>query len=358
MVETSADLTARLEDLKAEALDAVRAAADERALENLRVQYLGRSGSIREIQRGLGKLAAEDRPKVGAVANRVQEELGASIDRRREELERVRLDRKLLEERVDVTLPGRRVPRGHLHPVTRVVNRTVEIFTAMGFEVAVGPEIEKDYYNFEALNFPPEHPARDMQDTFYVHKARPEHDAEHSPDDIVLRTHTSSVQIRYMERHTPPVRIVCPGRVYRSETPDATHLAMFCQIEAFLVDEGVTFGDLKGALTRYVHEMFSPDISLRFRPSFFPFTEPSAEVDILCVGCKGGGCRLCKGSGYLEVIGAGMIHPNVLEAVGYDSEKYTGWAFGVGCERIAMLKWGFSDLRHLYENDVRMLRQF
>jgi phenylalanyl-tRNA synthetase alpha chain len=358
MSETATDLPDRLQLLESEAARAIGEATDLRGLEDLRVQYLGRNGAIKEILRGLGALPAEERPKVGALANQVREKVTALIEARREDLSTAALEQKLLEEKVDVALPGRRRPIGHLHPITHIVNRTVDIFLAMGFEVAEGPEVERDYYNFEALNFPPEHPARDMQDTFYIRKAETENGAEHSPEDLVLRTHTSSVQIRYMEAHEPPVRIICPGRVYRSETSDATHLPMFFQVEGFLVDEGVTFGDLKGVLERFVHEIFSPDISLRFRPSFFPFTEPSAEVDILCVGCKGNGCRLCKGSGYLEILGAGMIHPNVLEAVGYESEKYTGWAFGVGCERIAMLKWGFTDLRTFYENDVRMLRQF
>jgi len=358
MAETVAELSTRLQELETEAVRAIGETADLRALEDLRVHYLGRNGAIRGIVRGLGALAADERPKVGALANQVQEEVAGLIESRREELGRAALEQQLFEERVDVTLPGRRRPRGHLHPITLIVERTVEIFSRMGFDVAMGPEIERDYYNFEALNFPPEHPARDMQDTFYVRKAETATRAEHSPEDLVLRTHTSPVQIRYMEVHRPPVRIVCPGRVYRCETSDATHLPVFYQVEGFLVDEGVTFGDLKGALEHFVHEMFSPDISLRFRPSFFPFTEPSAEVDIQCIGCRGSGCRLCKGSGYLEILGAGMIHPNVLEAVGYDSEKYTGWAFGVGCERIAMLKWGFSDLRTFYENDIRMLSQF
>jgi phenylalanyl-tRNA synthetase alpha chain len=358
MAETTTDLPTRLQELEVEATQAIENASDVRTLEDLRVRYLGRKGAIRGVLRGLGEMAPEERPKIGALANRIQEKVAGLIETRQDELSGVALEQKLLQERVDVTLPGRRLPQGHLHPITHIVNRTVEIFSSMGFEVALGPEIEKDDYNYEALNFPPEHPARDMQDTFYIRKTGAESGAEHSPDDLVLRTHTSSVQIRYMETHAPPVRIVCPGRVYRSETPDATHLPMFFQVEGFLVDEGVTFGDLKGVLERYVHQIFSPDISLRFRPSFFPFTEPSAEVDILCIGCKGSGCRLCKGSGYLEILGAGMIHPNVLEAVGYDSEKYTGWAFGVGVERIAMLKWGFTDLRTFYENDIRMLSQF
>lgn len=358
MTETPPDLPGRLQQLEIEATQAIEQACELRVLEELRVHYLGRNGAIKAILRGLGALSEEERPKVGALANRIQQKVAALIEARREELDTAALEQKLLEERVDVTLPGRRRALGHLHPITHVVTRTMEIFLSMGFDVALGPEIEKDYYNFEALNFPPEHPSRDMQDTFYIRKANTESDAEHAPEDLLLRTHTSSVQIRYMEAHQPPVRIVCPGRVYRSETPDATHLPMFFQVEGFLVDEGVTFGDLKGALERFVHEIFSPDISLRFRPSFFPFTEPSAEVDILCIGCRGSGCRLCKGSGYLEILGAGMIHPNVLEAVGYDSEKYTGWAFGVGCERIAMLKWGFTDLRTFYENDIRMLSQF
>jgi phenylalanyl-tRNA synthetase alpha chain len=348
------DLFRAAEEAKAE----IEKAPGLKELESVRVRYLGRKGRLSALLRGLGALSAEERPVVGALANRLSKEVSDLLDERVRVLEREATSARIAADAVDVTLPGRRLQIGHLHPITQITNRIVEVFVRMGFDVATGPEVEKDYYNFEALNFPPNHPARDMQDTFYIRRAAGLEGAENDPEDIVLRTHTSSVQIRYMEKHDPPIRIVCPGRVYRSESPDATHLPMFNQVEGFLVDEGVTFADLKGALEVFVHEIFSPDLSLRFRPSFFPFTEPSAEVDIQCTNCRGKGCRLCKGTGFLEILGAGMIDPNVLLAVDIDPEKYTGWAFGIGCERVAMLKWGFTDLRTFYENDIRMLRQF
>jgi phenylalanyl-tRNA synthetase alpha chain len=295
--------------------------------------------------KGMGDLPAEQRPAFGAFANQVKERLEALFDTRLAELRTLELQRRLSAERVDVTLPGCRLRRGSKHPITQVTEELVGIFAGLGFGAAEGPEVERDFYNFEALNIPRDHPARDMQDTFYV------------SDDVVLRTHTSPVQVRTMLNQAPPVRIVAPGTVYRRDS-DITHSPMFHQIEGFLVDRKVTFGDLKGILTTFINEYFGTGTGVRFRPSFFPFTEPSAEVDIQCVICGGGGCRVCKQSGWLEILGSGMIDPEVFKAVGYDPEVYTGFAFGMGIERIAMLKYGVNDLRLFYENDLRFLRQF
>jgi phenylalanyl-tRNA synthetase alpha chain len=246
---------------------------------------------------------------------------------------------------IDVSLPGRAVPPGYLHPITQINNRMCDIFSSLGFDIAEGPEVESDYYNFEALNFPKDHPARDMQDTFFV------------SENVVLRTHTSPMQIRTMEKNPPPVRIVCPGKVYRCDS-DLTHTPMFHQVEGLLVDENISFGDLKGVLTTFVHQMFDDQTSLRFRPSFFPFTEPSAEVDILCVICRGKGCRVCSQTGWIEILGSGMVHPALYENVGYDADRYTGFAFGMGVERVAMLKYGIDDIRKFFDNDMRFLEQF
>jgi phenylalanyl-tRNA synthetase alpha chain len=339
---TSPEIT-RVQELEAAALLAIQGAADAAALESLRVQYLGRKGELTGVLRSLGKLEPEVRRRVGQEANRAKEALEAALEHALSRLKAAA--RRAQTTAVDVTLPGRRLPRGRLHPLNQIMAEVCDIFLHLGFEAVTGPEVELDWYNFEALNLPPDHPARDMQDTFYFN------------DQVLLRTHTSPMQIRTMEQRRPPVRIIAPGKVYRRDS-DITHSPMFHQVEGLLVDRGVTFADLKGVLTAFVHQMFGPDLGVRFRPSYFPFTEPSAEVDIECVMCGGHGCRVCKSTGWLEVLGSGMVHPAVFEAVGYDPEIYTGFAFGLGIERIAMLKLGIDDIRLFYDNDLRFLRQF
>ena len=340
----------RVDAVAAEAREAIARASTATELDQLRVRYLGRQGVLTQLLRSLGTLPAGERPLVGAAANEAKRELEALLDglieaaRSREQREtRART-------RVDLTLPGRRPPRGTVHPLTRVHDEIVEIFAGLGFSVAEGPEIETDENNFELLNLPSDHPARDMQDTFYT-KLRAE-------GTTLLRTHTSPVQIRYMKAHKPPVRIIVPGRVFRRDVADMTHSPMFHQVEGLAVDRDVTMADLKGTLELFAREMFGPRSRIRFRPSFFPFTEPSAEVDVLCFLCNGDGCRTCRQGGWLEVLGSGMVHPQVLRNVGYDPERVTGWAFGMGIERIAMLKYGIDDLRLFFENDLRFLRQF
>jgi phenylalanyl-tRNA synthetase alpha chain len=335
----------QLAALETAAAEAAGTASGEIELQQIKARFLGRKGELTAIMKGMGGLPAEERPAFGALANEVKDRLEALFAARLDELRASDLQRRLAAERIDVTLPGRRMRRGSKHPVTLVTGEIVAIFASLGFGVAEGPEVERDFYNFEALNMPRDHPARDMQDTFYV------------SDDVVLRTHTSPVQVRTMLNQPPPVRVVAPGTVYRRDS-DITHSPMFHQIEGFLVDRQVTFGDLKGILTAFITEYFGAGTGVRFRPSFFPFTEPSAEVDIQCVICGGGGCRVCKQSGWLEILGSGMIDPEVFKAVGYDPEVYTGFAFGMGIERIAMLKYGVNDLRLFYENDLRFLKQF
>lgn len=334
-----------LQQLKNEALSALQQAQDLKSLQDVRVQILGKKGSLTEVMKGMRDLSAEERPAVGNLVNSLKTEFETSFAARQAELQRLDIKNKLAAEKIDVTLPGRRAVSGSLHPVTLVTDEVVEIFSRLGFAVAEGPEIEEDFYNFEALNIPKDHPARDMQDTFYI------------SDDRVLRTHTSPVQIRTMLKHEPPIRIIAPGTVYRRDS-DLTHSPMFHQVEGFLVDEGVTFGDLKGVLTHFLNEFFGQGHSVRFRPSFFPFTEPSAEVDIECVICGGEGCRVCGKTGWLEILGCGMIDPAVFASVQYDSDKYSGFAFGMGLERMAMLKYGVNDLRLFFENDLRFLKQF
>jgi phenylalanyl-tRNA synthetase alpha chain len=337
------DLLKGLDALEAEATVAV-AAADEGALEDLRVRYLGRRGSLTTILRGLGDLPPEARPVVGQRANAVKAAIEGALEARRLAL-RAAARVGLAADRLDSTLPGRPPMLGGLHPLTATLEDILEIFASLGFAVAEGPEVELDYYNFEALNIPKDHPARDMQDTFYI------------TDEVLLRTHTSPVQVRVMEAQPPPVRVVVPGKVYRRDA-DVTHSPMFHQVEGLLVDEGVTFADLKGTLTAFVRLFFGEATRLRFRPSFFPFTEPSAEVDISCVICRGAGCRVCSQGGWLEILGAGMVDPEVFRFVGYDSERFTGFAFGMGVERIAMLRYGIDDIRLFFENDLRFLEQF
>ena len=333
-----------LKALEASALPAIDGAGDAEALEQIRIRILGRKGELTEILRGLGALPPEIRREVGQQANALKARIEAALEARQQTLRAVLLDDLAVREAIDITLPGRPVPQGSLHPITATLYEIVEIFQHLGFSVAEGPEVELDYYNFEALNIPKDHPARDMQDTFYI------------TDDVVLRTHTSPVQIRVMEAQPPPVKIVAPGRVYRRDA-DPTHSPMFHQVEGLLVDYGVSFADLKATLQAFVDQFFGAGTRLRFRPSYFPFTEPSAEVDIGCVMCSGAGCRVCKGSGYLEILGAGMVDPEVFRGVGYDPE-ITGFAFGMGVERIAMLRYGIDDIRLFFENDLRFLQQF
>jgi phenylalanyl-tRNA synthetase alpha chain len=332
-----------IDQIKEEALAEIHRADTEEQIKSLSVKYLGRKGLVTLFLRNISALPEAERREAGKKANQVKLTLEEACQTAIELILSAEKNKKNVS--IDVTLPGRPAPRGSLHPITRITRRICEVFSRMGFNVAEGPEVETDYYNFEALNIPKNHPARDMQDTFYV------------SENIVLRTHTSPMQVRFMEKHTPPVRIVAPGKVYRCDS-DLTHTPMFHQVEGLLVDEHVSFGDLKGILTAFVHEVFDEQTSLRFRPSFFPFTEPSAEVDILCVMCRGKGCKVCSNTGWLEVLGCGMVHPAVFENVGYDTARYSGFAFGMGVERIAMLKYGINDIRLYYEGDMRFLRQF
>ena len=334
-----------LEPLANEAKAAIAAAENGAALEQLRVDYLGKKGQITALLKGLGQLPAEERPQAGAQINVVKQELQELIGARKTELESAAVEAKLADEKIDVTLPGRDRSAGGIHPVTRCMERMEDFFSAIGFEVVEGPEIEDDYHNFEALNIPAHHPARAMHDTFYVD--------EHT----VLRTHTSPVQVRVMESQEPPLRIICPGRVYRCDS-DLTHTPMFHQVEGLLVDEHSSFADLKGIIEEFLRVFFERELAVRFRPSYFPFTEPSAEVDIQCVNCGGDGCRVCSHTGWLEIMGCGMVHPKVFEYSNIDTEKYSGFAFGMGVERLAMLRYGVNDLRLFFDNDLRFLEQF
>ena len=324
----------------------IAAASTSAQLEDIRVRVLGRQGELTQLLRSLGSIPPEERPTLGLAANQTKQNLEMLIDGRLAETLEAERQAERRRTRLDLTLPGRRPPQGSLHPLTRVHDEIVAIFAGLGFSVAEGPEIESDYHNFEALNIPRDHPARDMQDTLYV------------GESTLLRTHTSPVQIRTMLAQKPPVRIIVPGKVYRRDVADATHSPMFHQVEGLAVDRAITMADLKGTLELFAREMFGPRSRIRFRPSFFPFTEPSAEVDVLCFVCGGAGCRLCKQGGWLEILGSGMVHPQVLRNVGYDPEEVTGWAFGMGIERIAMLKYGIDDLRLFFENDLRFLGQF
>ncbi|WP_375346091.1 phenylalanine--tRNA ligase subunit alpha [Priestia megaterium] len=338
----------RLQELQQEAIAKVEAASALKELNDVRVAYLGKKGPITEVLRGMGKLSAEERPVMGALANEVREAIASKIEEKQTALEAAEVERKLASETIDVTLPGRPVKAGTHHPLTSVVEEVEDLFLGMGYQVAEGPEVEQDYYNFEALNLPKGHPARDMQDTFYI------------TEETLLRTHTSTVQARVMNKNEGkgPVKIICPGKVYRRDDDDATHSHQFMQIEGLVVDENIRMSDLKGTLEVFVKKMFGADREIRLRPSFFPFTEPSVEVDVSCAKCGGKGCNVCKQTGWIEILGAGMVHPNVLEMAGYDSTKYRGFAFGIGVERIAMLKHGVDDIRHFYTNDVRFLDQF
>lgn len=336
-----------LEDISRQAIEAVNAAADAAALDDVRVQYLGKKGELTGLLKGLGRLPAEERPAAGAEINKAKEAVQNSIARRKEALESAAINEKLSSETIDVTLPGRNGDIGALHPVTQVLRRMEDFFTSVGYTVVEGPEIEDDYHNFEALNLPAHHPARAMHDTFYFNP------------ELLLRTHTSPVQVRVMEKQQPPIRIICPGRVYRVDPPDPSHLPMFHQLEGLVVDRNISFADLKGTVVEFLRVFFEKeDLQVRFRPSYFPFTEPSAEVDVQCVHCNGEGCRVCSHTGWLEVMGSGMVHPKVLEYAGIDSEEYTGFAFGMGPDRLAMLRYSVDDLRHYLDNDLRFLKQF
>ncbi len=339
------DILQHLDSIQATAEQELLSASTQEQLVGIRVKYLGKKSELSQAMKLLSGLSPDQRPLVGKQINDVKNLLQDAHDRKERELSEREKRRKLACERVDVTLAGRRSPIGTKHPLTQVMEDIQQIFSGLGFSIADGPEVELDYYNFEALNFPKDHPSRDMQDTFFIR------------DDVVLRTHTSPMQARVMEKMTPPVRFICPGKVYRHDA-DITHSPMFHQIEGFCVDTHITMADLKGVLYLFVSEMFGKGTNLRFRPSFFPFTEPSAEVDISCVMCKGKGCRVCKMTGWLEVLGSGMIDPNVFNFVKYDPEKYTGYAFGMGIERIAMLKYGIDDIRLFFDNDIRFLEQF
>ncbi len=336
----------QLKQLVEQAQAAIAAADDLQKLDQLRVNYLGKKGSITAQMKSLGSLSAEERPKAGQVINEAKKSVQAAIEARKAELENAKLSEQLASEAIDVTLPGRTLGMGGLHPVTRVLYRIEDLFNQLGFEIAEGPEIEDDFHNFEALNIPESHPARAMHDTFYI--------SEH----LLLRTHTSPVQVRVMKEQSPPLKVIAPGRVYRCDS-DITHTPMFHQVEGLMVDEHVSFTDLKAILIDFLQQFFErDDLAVRFRPSYFPFTEPSAEADIQCVMCGGEGCRVCSHTGWLEVLGCGMVHPNVFKHVNIDSEKYTGFAFGMGVERLAMLRYGVNDLRLFFENDLRFLQQF
>lgn len=331
-----------VEQVKEEALKELKAATDSESISAISIRYLGRKGRVTQLLRSISKLPPEERPAAGKRVNEIKRVLDTAF---KKALKRLEAEPSEIDDTIDVSLPGRAAKQGSLHPITQITQQICDIFARLGFSIAEGPEVETDYYNFEALNIPKNHPARDMQDTFYI------------SDSVVLRTHTSPIQIRIMEKHAPPVKIVAPGKVYRCDF-DLTHTPMFHQVEGLMVNENISFGDLKGILTTFVHQMFDDRTGLRFRPSYFPFTEPSAEVDILCVTCRGNGCRVCSQTGWLEVLGAGMVHPAVFENVGYDTARYTGFAFGMGVERIAMLKYCIDDTRKFFENDIRFLRQF
>jgi phenylalanyl-tRNA synthetase alpha chain len=327
--------------------EALRALSENGAdLEALRIRYLGKKGELTAVLRGMGALSAEERPVIGQIANEVRAAIEEEITRRAAELKVAAIEARLASEKLDVTVPGDEVAVGHVHPISRIQREMEDIFIGMGYDIVEGPEVEYDYYNFQALNIPPDHPARDTQDTFYI------------TDNILLRSQTSPVQVRTMEKRRPPIRIISPGRVYRSDAVDASHSPLFHQMEGLVVDRGVTMGNLKATLEMFARKMFGEDTRVRFRPHHFPFTEPSAEVDVSCFACGGKGCRLCKGEGWIEILSAGMVHPNVLRGCDIDPDEYSGFAFGMGIERVALLKYHIDDMRLLYENDIRFLNQF
>lgn len=339
-------MKAQLEAIEKKAFEELTAAQDLKDLDAVRVKYLGKKGELTAILKQMGKLSAEERPVIGQLANQVRAQIEARLEETKTNLEAHLLDQRLATETLDVTMPGKRSVLGKKHPITIVLDELKEIFIGMGFDVAQGPEVELDYYNFEALNIPKDHPARDTQDTFYIN------------DNVVLRTQTSPIQIRVMEKQKPPIRIIAPGRVYRSDALDATHSPLFHQVEGLVVDKNITMADLKGTLEVFVKRLYGEESVVRFRPHHFPFTEPSAELDVQCFNCHGEGCRLCKGEGWIEILGCGMVHPKVLENCGIDPEEYSGFAFGMGLERLVMRRYNIDDLRLFYENDARFLNQF
>lgn len=336
----------KLEQIQQVALSAIQSASDLKVLEDLRVQYLGKKGELTAVLRGMKDLTAEERPVVGQMANEVREALEIALSDKKVALESEAVNQKLKEEVIDITMPGKKMNKGHMHPLHKTLEALENIFMGMGYEIVDGREVETAYYNFDALNLGEEHPARDEQDTFYF------------TNNLVLRTATSPVQVHTMEEQALPIRMIAPGRVYRSDESDATHSPVFHQIEGLVIDENITFGDLKGVLAEFAKKFFGDKVQVKFRPHYFPFTEPSAEVDVSCVMCGGKGCNVCKGSGWIEILGCGMVHPKVLEMAGIDSTKYQGFAFGMGVERLTMLKYDINDLRLFYENDVRFLSQF
>lgn len=336
----------QLKSIEEKAHAAISSAKDLKSLDELRVSLLGKKGELTAILKQMGKLSAEERPAMGQLANQVRTKLETMLSDKTTALREAAQNARLAAETLDITMPGAKPPMGRLHPLHIVEEEIKEIFLGMGFSVVDGPEVEYDYYNFEALNLPPDHPARDTQDTFYI------------SDNVLLRTQTSSVQVHVMENQKPPIRVISPGRVYRSDAVDATHSPLFHQIEGLVVDKGITMADLKGTLELLMQRLYGDDCKIRLRPHHFPFTEPSAEVDVMCFGCHGAGCRMCKGEGYIELLGAGMVHPKVLEGCGIDSSVYSGFAFGMGLERIVMRRYNISDMRLLFENDMRFLEQF
>ena len=336
----------QLRAISERAANALKEVKAQSELEELRVAYLGKKGELTSILKQMGKLSAEERPAMGQLANAVRSEIEAKIAEKTALIKKAEQDKKLEKETLDISLPGKKTEKGGLHPLNTVLKDMINIFQSMGFDVVDGPEIETEYYNFEALNVPADHPARDMQDTFYV------------GDGLILRSQTSATQIRTMENRKPPIRMICPGRVYRADDVDATHSPVFHQIEGLVVDKGITMCDLKGTLEQFAREIYGSDTKVKFRPSFFPFTEPSVEVDVSCSECGGKGCRVCKGSGWIEILGAGMVHPRVLERCGIDPEEYSGFAFGIGLDRLTTTRYKISDIRLLFENDIRFLSQF
>jgi phenylalanyl-tRNA synthetase alpha chain len=336
----------QLEQIKTAALEAIAAAQNSADCENVRVKYLGKKGELTAILKSMGGLSPEERPIMGQLVNTAKAEVDAALSAKVTEMQAAAEELKLKEETIDITMPAKTDKTGKLHPLNTVLNDMIDIFQSMGFDVVDGPEVETDHYNFECLNVPADHPARDMQDTFYL------------AENILLRTQTSAAQIRTMETRKPPIRVICPGRVFRADEVDATHSPVFHQIEGLVVDKGVTMCDLKGVLEQFAHEIYGPDTKVKFRPSFFPFTEPSVEVDVSCSECGGKGCRVCKGAGWIEILGAGMVHPNVLRACGIDPEEYSGFAFGIGLDRLTTTRYKISDIRLLFENDKRFLDQF
>ena len=336
----------QLEQIKNQAIEELKSAADLKAVDDVRVKYLGKKGELTAILKQMGGLSPEERPIVGQLANKIRAEIEETLSETLAILKDKETEQRLAEETLDITMPGKKTSEGGLHPLSIVLDDMIDIFRSMGFDIVDGPEVETDYYNFEALNVPADHPARDMQDTFYL------------AEGLLLRTQTSAAQIRTMETRKPPIRILCPGRVYRADEVDATHSPVFHQIEGLVVDKGITMCDLKGVLEQFAREIYGPETKVKFRPSFFPFTEPSVEVDVSCSECGGAGCRVCKGSGWIEILGAGMVHPRVLSACGIDPEEYSGFAFGIGLDRITTTRYKISDIRNLFENDLRFLGQF